>query len=183
IFRAALKDVIARKKVEGASTLTQQLAKQVFLTPAKDFRRKINEAFLAVDIEKNFTKDQIFELYANQMYLGHGAYGVEAASRLYFGKHAKDLTLPESAMIAGLFRHRGGFYSPIAHPDHALARRNTVLHRMLEEHYINQQQYAQAVATPLVLGTYKEETPRIGGYFSEEIRQYIENNRKFGAES
>ncbi len=79
IFRAALKDIIARKKVEGASTLTQQLAKQVFLTPAKDFRRKINEAFLAVDIEKNFTKDQIFELYANQVYLGHGAYGVEAA--------------------------------------------------------------------------------------------------------
>ena len=81
ILRAALKDLIARKKVEGASTLTQQLAKQVFLTPAKDFRRKINEVFLSVDIEKNFTKDQIFELYANQVYLGHGAYGVEAALR------------------------------------------------------------------------------------------------------
>ena len=79
ILRAALKDAIARRKVEGASTLTQQLARQVFLTPAKDWRRKINEFFVAVEIEKNFTKDQIFELYANQMYLGHGAYGVEAA--------------------------------------------------------------------------------------------------------
>ena len=183
ILRAGLKDLIARKKVEGASTLTQQIAKQVFLTPEKSWTRKVNEMFLAVDVEKNFTKDQIFELYANQMYLGHGAYGVEAASRLYFGKHAKDLTLPEAAMIAGMFRHRGGYYSPIVHPDHALARRNFVLHRMLEEHYINEQQYQQAIATPIVLGTFKEETPRVGGYFSEEIRQYIEQSKKFGVEN
>ena len=108
ILRAGLKDLIARKKVEGASTLTQQLAKQVFLTPEKSWRRKMNEAFLAVDIEKNFTKDQIFELYANQVYLGHGAYGVEAASRLYFGKHAKELTTPEAATIAGLIRPTRG---------------------------------------------------------------------------
>lgn len=182
IFRAALKDIIARKKVEGASTLTQQLAKQVFLTPAKDFRRKINEAFLAVDIEKNFTKDQIFELYANQVYLGHGAYGVEAASRLYFGKHAKDLTVPEAALIAGLIR-APMYYSPITHPDHAAARRNHVLRRMYEEHYINRQQFQQAANAPIVLGTYKEEAPRIGAYFSEEIRQYIERSDKFGVEN
>jgi penicillin-binding protein 1A len=182
IFRAALKDIIARKKVEGASTLTQQLAKQVFLTPAKDFRRKINEAFLAVDIEKNFTKDQIFELYANQVYLGHGAYGVEAASRLYFGKHARDLTFSEAAMIAGLIR-APMYYSPITHLDHATARRNHVLRRMYEEHYINKQQFQQAVNAPIVLGTYKEEAPRIGAYFSEEIRQYIEKSDKFGAEN
>jgi penicillin-binding protein 1A len=182
IFRAALKDIIARKKVEGASTLTQQLAKQVFLTPAKDFRRKINEAFLAVDIEKNFTKDQIFELYANQVYLGHGAYGVEAASRLYFGKHARDLTVPEAAMIAGLIR-LPMYYSPITHLDHATARRNHVLRRMYEEHYINKQQFQQAVNAPIVLGTYKEESPRIGAYFSEEIRQYIEKSDKFGVEN
>jgi penicillin-binding protein 1A len=183
IVRAGLKDLIAGKKVEGASTLTQQLAKQVFLTPEKSWTRKINEMFLAVDIEKNFTKDQIFELYANQMYLGHGAYGVESASRLYFGKHAIDLSLPEAAMIAGLFRHRGGYYSPIVHPDHAVGRRNVVLHRMLEEHYINEQQYQQASITPIVLGTFKEETPKFGGYFSEEIRQYIEKNEKFGVEN
>jgi penicillin-binding protein 1A len=182
IFRAALKDIIARKKVEGASTLTQQLAKQVFLTPAKDFRRKINEAFLAVDIEKNFTKDQIFELYANQVYLGHGAYGVEAASRLYFGKHAKDLTVPEAALIAGLIR-APMYYSPITHMDHAVARRNHVLRRMYEEHYVNKQQFQQALNAPIVLGTYKEEAPRVGAYFSEEIRQYIERSDKFGVEN
>ena len=182
IFRAALKDIIARKKVEGASTLTQQLAKQVFLTPAKDFRRKINEAFLAVDIEKNFTKDQIFELYANQVYLGHGAYGVEAASRLYFGKHAKDLTVPEAALIAGLIR-APMYYSPITHMDHATARRNHVLRRMYEEHYVNKQQFQQALNAPIVLGTYKEEAPRVGAYFSEEIRQYIERSDKFGVEN
>jgi len=183
IFRAALKDLIARKKVEGASTLTQQLAKQVFLTPAKDFRRKINEAFLAVDIEKNFTKDQIFELYANQVYLGHGAYGVEAASRLYFGKHAKDLTVPEAAMIAGLIRSPM-YYSPITHPDHALARRNHVLRRMYEEHYIaSKELLQQAVSAPIVLGTFKDEAPRIGAYFAEEIRQHIEKSEKFGVEN
>jgi penicillin-binding protein 1A len=182
IIRALLKDAIAGKKKEGASTLTQQLAKQVFLTPEKSWRRKVNEALLAVDIEKNFTKDQIFELYANQMYLGHGAYGVEAASRLYFGKHAKDLTIPEAAMIAGLIR-LPMYYSPITHPDHALARRNWVLHRLLEEHYVDVKQYQQALNTPIVLGTYREEAPKIGAYFSEEIRQYIERDPDFGVEN
>jgi penicillin-binding protein 1A len=183
IVRAAVKDIIARSKVEGASTLTQQLARQVFLTPSKEWSRKINEMFVAVEIEKNFTKDQIFDLYANQMYLGHGAYGVESASRLYFGKHAKDLTLPEAATIAGLFQHRGGYYSPIVHPDHAVARRNNVvLYRMLQERYITRQQYEQARNAPLVLGTYKEEAPRIGAYFAEEIRQHIESTPTFGVE-
>jgi penicillin-binding protein 1A len=181
ILRAAVKDAIARKKVEGASTLTQQLAKQVFLTPEKSFRRKLNEALLAVQIEKDFTKDEIFELYANQVYLGHGAYGVEAASRLYFGKHAKELTIPEAALLAGLIR-APMYYTPITHLDHALARRNHVLRRLLEEKYINRQQWEQAVNTPIVLGTYKEEAPRIGAYFTEEIRQEIEKSDKFGAE-
>jgi penicillin-binding protein 1A len=182
ILRAGLKDLIARKKVEGASTLTQQLAKMVFLTPEKSWRRKINEMFLAVDVEKNFTKDQIFELYANQVNLGHGAYGVEVASRLYFGKHAKDLTIPEAATIAGLIR-RPMAYSPIINPEAAVRRRDHVLRRLLEEKYITRQQYQQATATPLVLGTYKEEVPRVGAYFSEEIRQYIERNEKFGVEN
>jgi penicillin-binding protein 1A len=180
IMRAAIKDAIARKKVEGASTLTQQLAKQVFLTPEKAWRRKINEMFLAVDIEKTFTKDQIFELYANQVYLGHGAYGVESASRLYFGKHAKELTIPEAAMIAGLIR-RPMTYTPILNPDIALRRRNHVLRRLLDEKYINKVQYEQALSAPIVLGTFKEEAPRIGAYFSEEIRQDIEKS-PFGVE-
>ncbi|MGZ4779646.1 MAG: penicillin-binding protein 1A [Thermoanaerobaculia bacterium] len=182
ILRAGLKDLIARKKVEGASTLTQQLAKQVFLTPEKSFRRKVNEMFLAIDIEKSFTKDQIFELYANQVYLGHGAYGVEAASRLFFGKHASELTVPEAAVIAGLIQ-RPLTYSPFLHPEQCLNRRNHVLSRMLAEHYINRQQYQQAYDSPLVLGTYKEEAPKTGAYFSEEIRQYIEKSDKFGVEN
>ncbi len=181
IIRAIVKDVIERRTAQGASTLTQQLAKQVFLTPEKTLRRKVNEAFLAVQIEKDFTKDQIFELYANQVYLGHGAYGVEAASRLYFGKHAKELALPEAAVLAALIRSPM-YYSPLTHPDRAKNRRDYVLGRMLKEKYINAEQYRQSVSAPITLGTFKEESPRIGAYFAEEIRQYIEKNEKFGAE-
>ncbi|MEA2462513.1 MAG: penicillin-binding protein [Acidobacteriota bacterium] len=181
IARAAIKDIIERRHAQGASTLTQQLAKQVFLTPEKTFSRKINEAFLAVQIEKDFTKDQIFELYANQVYLGHGAYGVEAASRLYFGKHAKELTLPEAAVLAALIRSPM-YYSPMTHPDRATMRRNYTLGRMLKEKFITREDYQKAVNAPIVLGTYKEEAPRVGAYFSEQIRQYIEQNEKFGAE-
>ncbi len=181
IIRAAIKDVVERRHAQGASTLTQQLAKQVFLTPEKTFRRKINEMFLAVQIEKDFTKDQIFELYANQVYLGHGAYGVEAASRLYFGKHAKELTLPEAAVLAALIRSPM-HYSPISHIDRTKVRRDYVLSRMLKEKFITRQQYEQAVNAPIALGTYKEEAPQVGAYFSEQIRQYIEQNEKFGAE-
>lgn len=181
ILRAIIKDIFERRAAQGASTLTQQLAKQVFLNPEKTIRRKINEAFLAVQIEKDFTKDQIFELYANQVYLGHGAYGVEAASRLYFGKHAKELTLPEAAVIAALIRSPM-YYSPITHPDRAKMRRDYVLGRMLKEGFINREQYQQAVHAPIVLGTYKEEAPRVGAYFAEEVRQYIEQSDKFGAE-
>ena len=165
------------RRSQGASTLTQQLAKQVFLTPEKTFRRKINEAFLAVQIEKDFTKDQIFELYANQVYLGHGAYGVEAASRLYFGKHAKDLTLPEAAMIAGARSARRCITARITHPDRAKMRRDYVLCRMLEGALHHAASSTSRPSTRrIVLGTYKEEAPQVGAYFSEEIRQYIEND-------
>lgn len=182
ILRAGLKDLIAGKKVEGASTLTQQLAKLIFLTPEKSWRRKMNEVLLSIQIEKDFTKDQIFELYANQVYFGHGAYGVEAAARLYFGKHALDLTLPEAATIAGI-SNRPGAYSPILNPDAGRRRRDHVLHRMLDTKSISREQFQQAVNTPVVLGTYKGESPRIGAYFSEEIRQYIEKSDKFGVEN
>lgn len=175
IARAAIKDLIALKKVEGASTLTQQLAKQVFLTTEKSWTRKINEAFLAIEIEKSFTKDQILELYANQMNLGHGAWGVESASRLYFGKHAKDLSLAEAATVAGMIR-RPMYYSPLNRPQNAVNRRDHVLRRMLQVGYIDSAAYQQAIAVPLVLGTYKDEVPEVGAYFSEEVRKYIENH-------
>lgn len=180
--RAVIADTVAGKRVQGASTLTQQVAKQLFFTREKSWRRKINEIFAAIEIEKTLTKDQIFEVYANQMYLGSGAYGVEAASRTYFGKHAKDLTVPEAAMIAGLMRSPNSA-SPVLHPVEALHRRNHVLGRMLAEKYIDKQQFQQALATPIVLGTYKEEAPRVGAYFSEEIRQHIEHDERFGVEN
>lgn len=179
ILRAAVKDIIARKKVEGASTLTQQLAKMLFLTPEKSWRRKINEMFLSIEIEKKYTKDQIFEMYANQVYLGHGAYGVEAAARLYFGKHAKELTTPEAAVIAGIIR-LPAYYSPFNNPQNAVNRRNHVLRRLLERRFIDSEQYRVARAAPLVLGTFKGETPNVGAYFSEEVRQHLE--KKYGAE-
>ncbi len=188
IMRAAIKDAIAGKRIEGASTITQQVAKQLFFTREKSWRRKVNEVFAAIEIERTLTKDQILELYANQMYLGNGAYGVEAASRLYFGKHARNLTVPESAMVAGLMRSPNSA-SPILHPDAAMARRNHVLRRMYEEHPVDwksissKPQLGQYLAMPIILGTYKEEAPRIGAYFSEEIRQHIEHDERFGAEN
>ena len=179
IVRAGIKDLMAGRKIEGASTLTQQLAKQLFLTTEKRWRRKINEAFLAVEIEKNFTKEQIFELYANQVYLGHGAYGVESASRLYFGKHAKDLTLPEAAVLAGMIR-RPMYYSPMLNPDAARSRRNHVLRRMHETGAIGPDEYEKARNAPIVLGSYKEERPEVGSYFSEHVRQHV--SRNYGSE-
>lgn len=174
VARAIYKDVMTQKKAEGASTLTMQLARQVFLTPEKSWRRKLNEVFLAVEIEKYFTKDQILEMYANQVYLGD-VYGVEAAARHYFGKNAKDLTIPEAALIAGMVQ-RPAKLSPITHPSESLARRNHVLGRMLAEQYITPQEYRDAVRTQIVLGTYKDETPDVGAYFAEEVRQYIEKD-------
>ncbi|MDX1582418.1 MAG: PBP1A family penicillin-binding protein [Thermoanaerobaculia bacterium] len=173
ILRALIKDLLAGEKVQGASTITQQLARQVFLTPEKSWKRKINEAFLAVDIEKNFTKDQIFEMYSNQVYLGHGAYGVEAASRLYFGKRSEDLTLPEAALLAGMIQ-RPSAYSPINHPDRILTRRNYVLRRMEIEGYITREQRDQAIRTPILLSSWEEDTPDVGAYFAEEVRQKIQ---------
>ncbi|MBI2213721.1 MAG: PBP1A family penicillin-binding protein [Acidobacteria bacterium] len=174
VARALYKDLVTGKKAEGASTLTMQLARQVFLTPEKSWRRKINEVFLAIEIEKYFTKDQIIEMYANQVYLGD-VYGVEAAARHYFGKNAKDLTIPEAALIVGMVQ-RPAKLSPISHPKESLDRRNHVLGRMLAENYISPDEYRDAIRTPIVLGTYKDEAPDVGAYFAEEVRQYIEKN-------
>jgi penicillin-binding protein 1A len=174
IARALIKDVTTGTKAEGASTLTMQLARQVFLTPEKSWRRKVNEIFLAVEIEKYFTKDQIIEMYANQVYLGD-VYGVEAAARHYFGKNAKDLTIPEAALIAGMVQ-RPSKLSPITYPKESLERRNHVLGRMLAEKYITPEEYRDAIRTPIVLGTYKDEAPDVGAYFAEDVRQYIEKN-------
>ncbi len=138
---AALTDILERRRAQGASTLTQQLARnlkeQFGLTNEKSFERKIREAILAIQIEKRYTKKEIFTIYCNQMYLGHGAYGVEAASRLYFDKSNKQLTLEEAALIAGLFQTPER-QSPFVDMKRAIQRRNIVLQRMADEGYITQ---------------------------------------------
>src|ERR1051325_10663431 len=143
IVGAAYRDIESGGRVQGASTLTMQLARNLFLSPDRSFHRKIQEAWLAIQIERRFTKQQILTLYANQIYLGHGVYGFEAASEFYFSKPAKQLTLPEAALLAGLPKSPSS-YSPINHPDRALHRRNLVINGMLEDGKITTQQAEQA---------------------------------------
>lgn len=169
---AALRDLATRSLAQGASTITQQLAKLVFLTPEKSFARKLNEVFLTVEIEKRWSKDQILTMYLNQVYLGHGNYGVEAASNWYFDRPARDLTLPQAALLAGLIQ-RPEAYSPIRNPSAAKARRDVVLRRMLEERYIDAATAAAAREEPVALSRSAREAT-IGPYFCEEVRQYLE---------
>ncbi len=172
MVRAALRNLVNRRWSQGASTITQQLARTLFLTREKKLYRKIQEMLLAVEIEQRFSKDQIFTFYANQVNFGHGNYGVEAASRFYFGKSAKDLTLPQAALLAGL-PQRPGELSPIDYPKRALARRNLVLARMLKERYITQAQYDAARQEPLGVSPHYDRNVT-AAYFIEEVRQRIE---------
>ena len=176
IAGAALRDIATRRMSQGASTLTQQLARAVFLTPEKTWARKINEVFLTVEIEKQFSKDQILTMYLNKIPFGHGTYGVEAASRWYFGHGAKALTLPQAALLAGIIQ-RPAYYSPFNNPAAAKNRRDLVLRRMADEGFLTDAQRAAAQATPLeVIRTSREST--LGLYFCEEVRQYLE--REYG---
>jgi penicillin-binding protein 1A len=178
IVGAAYRDIQSGGKVQGASTLTMQLARNLFLSPDRSFHRKIQEALLAIQIERRFTKDQIFTLYANQIYLGHGVYGFEAASEYYFSKSAKRLTLSEAALIAGLPKSPA-FYSPINHSDHALHRRNLVINAMLEDGKITTSQAADARDAPLGLNVARDPNS-LAPYFVEEVRRYLEN--KYGTD-
>ena len=172
ILRALWKDITSMRVVEGGSTLTQQLSKVLFLTPEKTLIRKIREAFLAINIERRYSKDEILSLYLNQIYLGEGAYGVEAAARTYFGKHAQELTLAEGALIAGLPRSPA-LYSPINHPERARQRMRTVLDRLLTEGYITQSDHDAAANTGFSLSpTPSPEDP--APYFTEIIRRELE---------
>src|ERR1700689_5342959 len=131
ILGAAYRDIESGGKVQGASTLTMQLARNLFLSPDRAFHRKVQETMLAIQIERRFTKPQIFTLYANQIALGHGVFGFEAASEFYFSKPAKQLTLEEAALLAGLPKGPS-LYSPINHPDRAMKRRNLAINALLE---------------------------------------------------
>lgn len=178
IIVAAAKDVFERRIAGGASTLTQQLARKLFLTPEKSLERKIKEAILAIQIEKRYTKAEILTLYCNKMYFGQGAYGVEAAARLYFNKSAKDVTLEEAALLAGILQSPSR-QDPIANPRYALRRRNYVLQRMAEEKYITRAEADRLKQRPIVLRNALSEKPSVAPYFVEEIRKYLEE--KYGA--
>jgi penicillin-binding protein 1A len=178
VIGAAYADLHSDKRAQGASTITMQLTRNLFLSTEKTFGRKFQEIFLALQIERHFTKQQIFTLYANQIYLGRGTYGFEAGSEYYFSKHARDLTLPEAAVLAALPKGPEEF-SPVRHPDRALKRRNLVLQEMLQDHKITQQQAATAEASPLGLHLERPANTE-APYFVEEVRRQLE--REYGVD-
>ena len=175
---AAYRDLHSSGKAQGASTLTMQLARNLFLSSEKTYGRKMQEIFLSMQIERRFTKQQIFELYANQIYLGHGTYGFEAGSEYFFNKHVRDLTLPEAALLAALPKGPEA-YSPIKFPDRALKRRNLVLSEMLADGKITKRQAEAAEAAPLGLNL-EPPANSVAPYFVEEVRRQLE--KQFGVE-
>jgi len=173
VVEAAWRDVMSHRAAEGASTLTMQLAGGLFLNRSdRSMHRKLQETMLALQIERHYTKEQIFTMYCNQIYLGSGNYGFEAASEYYFSKPVGQLTLAEAATLAAIIR--GPIYSPIAHPERARARRNLVLSLMVHEHKITQAQAEAAAKLPLGLHVASLRND-LAPYFVEEIRQYLEH--------
>ncbi|HZY63452.1 MAG TPA: PBP1A family penicillin-binding protein [Edaphobacter sp.] len=175
---AAYRDLHEDQRAQGASTITMQLARNLFLSSEKTYSRKLQEIILSMQIERRFTKQQIFELYANQIYLGRGTYGFEAGSEYYFSKHARDLTLPEAALLAALPKGPE-YYSPVRYPERALKRRNLVINEMLQDHKITRTQAEAAKKAPLGLHI---EAPAnsIAPYFVEEVRRQLE--KEYGVE-
>lgn len=173
IARAMLVNLRALRPAEGGSSITQQLAKLLLLTPEKHLSRKIKEAILAIEIEKRYSKEKILELYLNQVYFGHGAYGVESAAHTYFKKPVDQLNLAEAATLAGLPR-APNYYSPITDKERAIRRRNHVLTRMAEEGFISKQEAASAYAVTFEEFPF-EKTRNLGPYFVEYIRQQLED--------
>ena len=179
ILRAFFKNLEAGTIVQGGSTITQQVTKSFLLTPQKTYTRKIKEAILAYRIDKAFNKKEILYLYLNQIYLGHGAYGVEAAAENYFGKSISELNLAECAILAGL-PQAPSKYSPFRHPERAKQRQIYVLNRMVAEGYIPQSKASEAINTEVEIkprrNLYIEQIP----YYTEQVRRYVEE--KYGRE-
>jgi penicillin-binding protein 1A len=173
IARAIIKDIRAGEFVEGASTITQQLAKTLFLTPRKTLVRKIKEAILAFQLERRYTKDEILELYLNQVYFGSGAYGVESAAKIFFGKPVKDLNLSECALVAGMPKSPSR-YSPLVNPDLAIKRRNMVLRQMRDTGIILDTVYQQAVKEALNTDNRRSNNTN-APYFVEYVKSSLEN--------
>ena len=178
IFRAMFKNFEAGHIVQGASTITQQVAKMMYLSPEKKYIRKLKEVILAYKIDKYLSKDEILNLYLNQIYLGHGTYGIESAALGYFGKTAKELTLPEAALLAGLPK-APNTYSPFLYFDKAKQRQAYVLARMVEDGYISKEEMDKAFAAPLQLRSMKPKD-KIAAYFVENVRRYVQE--KYGAD-
>jgi len=174
IGRAIYKNIIRKGVTEGASTITQQLARNLYLTPQKTFKRKIEEAILAIQIERTYSKDEILNMYLNLIYLGEGAYGVEAASYTYFHKHARDITLEESAMLAAMTRSPSRL-SPYKSPAKTMERRNIVLQRMYDAGFIGKQEYTNAVNVALAVTPFKAYAKKTG-YFTDYIKQALEEH-------
>jgi len=175
VLRAFYQDIKAGSIVQGGSTITQQLAKMLFLKPDRSIRRKIKEAALSIQIEKHYTKDEILGLYLNQAYFGTRAYGIEAAAQTYFGKSVSDLDIVEAALLASLPK-APSLYSPFKHPEKARERRERVLKEMLKHNFITKYQYEEAAKVPLPTTPHfrKYDAP----YFIENIRQELET--KYG---
>jgi penicillin-binding protein 1A len=172
IFAAAATNLRAHRAAQGGSTLTQQLARQSFLSSDKTLRRKMKEAVLAWRIEREFTKDQILELYLNKVYFGDGLYGIEAASLGFFGKHARDLDVEEAALLAGLVKSPST-YAPTINLDRALARRNVVLQAMRDNAAIDAATYESAVRSRPRLADALRSEEAYGEYFKEEVRKQL----------
>ncbi|MGD9187142.1 MAG: PBP1A family penicillin-binding protein [Desulfobacteraceae bacterium] len=172
LMRAIVKNVIKRRYAEGASTLTQQLAKTLFLTPRKTISRKVREALLALQLERRYTKDEILSLYLNQIYLGSGAYGIGAAARTYFGSDLSQLSLSQCALIAGLPKAPSR-YSPLVNPDLAYKRRNIVLAQMLAIHAIDEQAYQEARNEPITTVPRVHDNP-LAPHFIQHIKETLE---------
>ena len=173
ILRAALTNLRHGRRKEGASTITMQLARALYLTPEKTFSRKIEEAFTAVELEKRYSKQQLLTLYCNLVNLGHGNYGMAQAARFFFDKTVSELELHEAAMLAGI-PQRPSDYSPYRRPQRVLDRRNHVLNRMLAEGYISEVEHRDASAKTLGVQAQKE-YDQIAPYFAEDVRKMIES--------
>jgi penicillin-binding protein 1A len=172
IVRALWKNIWAGEIIQGGSTITQQVTKSLLLSPEKSLSRKIKEAFLAYRLDQNLSKNEILYIYLNQIYLGHGAYGVEAAAQTYFGKKAHDLTLSESALLAGL-PQAPSRYSPILHPQRAKERQRYVLKRMTEEEFISEAESQAAAQTPVFFANNQNSNLTLAPYFTDLVRKYL----------
>ncbi len=173
IVRAVFKNILSFSKKEGASTITQQVAKSMLLTPEKKYSRKLKEAILAHRMEKALTKDEILYIYLNQIYLGAGAYGVQLAAETYFAKDVEQLNRAEMAMLAGLPK-APSIYSPVKHLDRARQRQAYVLERMVKEGYISQAEADHARNTPILIHSRKKVNSDQSAYFLEQVRIQLE---------